>query len=78
MKKRKKPLTWKEFKSKDKGYKIGYIIGYISMFFFGLFSCLLVYLVPSVRLPFIIFSITVLVLIRIRRKLSERKEVIEK
>lgn len=68
MNKEKKSITWKEFKNKDLEYKIGYIIGSILMFAFGLVSCLLVYLVPLSRIPLLIISITLFTTIKIKKR----------
>lgn len=61
-------LEWKE-KSKD--YKIGYITGYVLMFFLGLISCILSYLFPITAIFFVI-GIVILKLI-VNKRVKERK-----
>ena len=69
-----KRMTWKEFKDKDIGYKVGYIIGNLLMFSFGLVSCLLVYLVPIIRLPFLVFGIIIIITFKINKIIRKKRK----
>jgi fatty acid desaturase len=77
MSKTNKSLTWKEFKEKDKGYKIGYIIGVFLMFGLGVFNAFIFFgaitIPPIIAYSLLIILCILLVISKVKKRLKKEK-----